>query len=196
MKIGLHQVWKLAYLKLAYNNFCVGQLQVWRLKNGLQKLEVGLHHFTCRPTSSLGDKTLAYKKLKLAYIMLSCATLFFTFYWIYSNEKTYLGHDRQNHNLLTKVSRFNALIMPVLVLIRWLCRWIFVSQLQVFVGQFPHPKLEVGIHWNCFRPTSHICRPIFCRPIFNPQSGLTNTKSSEGQLQVFWRPIFIPEKKV
>ena len=58
MKIGLQKTWsrptpisvqadfnfelKLAYknFKLAYNNFCVGQLQTWGLKIGLQILEV------------------------------------------------------------------------------------------------------------------------------------------------------------
>ena len=103
MKIGLHQVWKLAYtffwgmkiglqnLEVGHTKFSVGQLQFWGFEVGLQKLEVGLHYFFCRPTSSLGVENwptkiwswptpfyvkanfnfggwkLAYKNLKLAY---------------------------------------------------------------------------------------------------------------------------------
>ena len=48
-----YENWPTKNLKLAYTTLCVGQLQVWGLKIGLQKFEVGLHHFMCRPTSIL-----------------------------------------------------------------------------------------------------------------------------------------------
>ena len=51
MKIGLHQVWKLAY----------------------KKLEVGLHQFYVLTNFKFGGYKLAYKKLKLAYIMVAWA---------------------------------------------------------------------------------------------------------------------------
>ena len=40
---------------LAYTILCVGQLQFWGMKIGLQKFEVVLQQLLCRPTSSLGD---------------------------------------------------------------------------------------------------------------------------------------------
>ena len=69
------------YLKLVYTILCVSQLQVE------------------------GSKT--YRKLKLAYIMLSWAT------HIFLELSANLGHDRSCHILLTK--SVNALMMPVLV---------------------------------------------------------------------------------
>ena len=89
--------------------FCVVQLQVWGLKIGLQKLEVGLHHFMCRPTSSLGVKNWPKKvEVGLHYVKLG-------YTYFFGHNKLFLAMIGVTTICSPKVSRFNALIMPVLI---------------------------------------------------------------------------------